>query len=124
MSAKQSKGQVEAQIAAAMTTFEREQMGRGPREVRVWIIEDMILIRLHGVLTPAEERLSADANGRHLLKQVRTRLIENSRNVLEEAVEKLTGVSAISLHSDLSIRTGERVIVLTLAENLEARLRR
>jgi uncharacterized protein YbcI len=123
MSRAQSKGQVEASIAAMITGFEREQMGRGPREVRVWIVEDVILIRLKGVLTPAEERLSADPNGRHLLKQMRTRLIENSRDVLQEAIEGLTGVPMISLHSDLSIRTGERVIVLTLAENLETRLR-
>jgi uncharacterized protein YbcI len=120
----QSKGQIEAQIAAIVTTFEREQMGRGPREVRAWIIEDLILIRLRGVLTPAEERLSVDPNGRHLLKGVRTRLIENSRDILEEAIGGLTGVSIVSLHSDLSIRTGERIIVLTLSENLEAQFRR
>lgn len=120
----QSKGQVEAQIAAAITTFEREQMGRGPREVRAWIIEDMILIRLKDVLTPAEKRLTEDSNGRHLLKGLRTRLIETSRAVLEEMIEDLTGVSIVSLHSDLSIRTGERIVVLTLTENLEAKFRR
>ena len=114
---------MEAQIPAVVTSFEREQMGPGPKEVRAWIVEDLILIRLRGVLTPAEERLSTDPNGRHLLKQVRTRLIETSRDVLQETIEGLTGVSMISLHSDLSIRTGERIIVLTLAENLEARFR-
>ena len=124
MSDVQTKGQVESQIAAMITTFEREQMGRGPSEVRVWIVEDIILIRLRDVLTPAEDRLVEDPNGRHLLKQMRTRLIENSRGVLEEAVKGLTGASMVSLHSDLSIRTGERIIVLTLAENLEARFHR
>lgn len=124
MSEVQTKGQVESQIAAMVTTFEREQMGRGPSEVRVWIVEDIILIRLRDVLTPAEDRLVEDPNGRHLLKQMRTRLIENSRGVLEEAVKGLTGASMVSLHSDLSIRTGERIIVLTLAENLEARFHR
>ncbi|NLF10432.1 MAG: DUF2294 domain-containing protein [Anaerolineaceae bacterium] len=124
MSEVQTKGQVESQIAAMITTFEREQMGRGPSEVRVWIVEDIILIRLRDVLTPAEDRLVEDPNGRHLLKQMRTRLIENSRGVLEEAVKGLTGASMVSLHSDLSIRTGERIIVLTLAENLEARFHR
>ncbi|MDD3827255.1 MAG: DUF2294 domain-containing protein [Anaerolineae bacterium] len=124
MSDVQTKGQVESQIAAMVTTFEREQMGRGPSEVRVWIVEDIILIRLRDVLTPAEDRLVEDPNGRHLLKQMRTRLIENSRGVLEEAVKGLTGASMVSLHSDLSIRTGERIIVLTLAENLEARFHR
>ena len=124
MSMTQSKGQIEAQIAAAITTFEREQMGRGPREVRAWIVEDMILVRLKDVLTPAEKRLTDDPNGRYMLKGLRTRLIENSRRVLDELIESLTGVSTVSLHSDLSIRTGERMIVFTLAENLEARFRR
>ncbi len=124
MSDVQTKGQVESQIAAMVTTFEREQMGRGPSEVRVWIVEDIILIRLRDVLTPAEDRLVEDPNGRHFSKQMRTRLIENSRGVLEEAVKGLTGASMVSLHSDLSIRTGERIIVLTLAENLEARFHR
>ncbi|MBN1661951.1 MAG: DUF2294 domain-containing protein [Anaerolineae bacterium] len=120
----QSKGQVEAQVAAAFTTFEREQMGRGPSEVRAWIVEDMIVIRLKDVLTPAERRLTEDPNGRYLLKGARTRLIENSRSLLDKEIENLTGMSVVSLHSDLSIRTGERIVVLTLAENLEARFLR
>lgn len=124
MTGEQTQGQVEAQIAAIVTTFERDQMGRGPREVRAWIVEDLILIRLKDVLTPAEKRLTEDPNGRHLLKSLRTRLIENSRGVLQEAIESLTGVPIISLHSDLSIRTGERIIVLTLAESLEAKFRK
>jgi len=120
----QTKGQLEAKIAALATTFEREQMGRGPSEARAWIIEDMILIRLKGVLTPAEERLKPDSTGRHLLKQTRTRLLETSRSILEEAIETLTGVSTISFHTDLSIRTGEQILVLTLTEDLEARFRK
>lgn len=120
----QTKGQLEAKIAALATKFQREQMGRGPSEARAWIIEDMILIRLKGVLTPAEERLKPDSTGRHLLKQVRTRLIETSREILGNEIEALTGVSTVSFHSDLSIRTGEQVLVLTLAEDLEARLRK
>ena len=56
MSPSQTKGQIEAQIATAITQFEREHLGRGPQEVRPWIVQDMILIRLRGVLTPAEEK--------------------------------------------------------------------
>ncbi len=124
MDDRQTKGQLEAKIAALATTFEREQMGRGPSEARVWIIEDMILIRLKSVLTPAEERLKPDSKGRYLLKQVRTRLLETSRGILEEEIETLTGVSTISFHADLSIRTGEQILVLTLTEDLEAHFRK
>lgn len=120
----QTRGQLEAKIAALVTTFAREQLGRGPSEARAWIVEDMILIRLKGVLTPAEERLKPDSTGRHLLKQTRTRLLETSRGILEEAIETVTGVPTISFHSDLSIRTGEQILVFTLVEDLEARFRR
>lgn len=120
----QTKGQIEARIAAAITQFEREHLGRGPREVRAWIVQDLILIRLRGVLTPAEEKLAQDPTGHHLVKEVRTRLIEGSRAILDELILSLTGVPVVSLHSDISIRTGERIIVFTLAEDLEARLKR
>jgi uncharacterized protein YbcI len=124
MSRIQKKGQLESEISASITQFEREHLGRGPKEVRTWIIQDMILIRLRGVLTPAEEKLAADPDGHHLVKDVRTRLIEGARSILDEMIERLTGIQVLSLHSDISLRRGERVIVFTLAEDLEGKLRR
>lgn len=120
----QTKGQIEAQIAAAITQFEREHLGRGPQEVRAWIIQDLILVRLKRVLTPAEEKLARDPEGRRLVKEIRRQLIEGSRSLLDEMVLDLVGIEVISLHSDISVRTGERIIVFTLADDLEARLRR
>jgi uncharacterized protein YbcI len=124
MPTQQSKGQIEAAISKAMIQFEREHMGRGPRDARTWLIQDMVLVRLLGVLTPAEEKLAQEPEGKTLLKQVRTQLIESSRPLLESIVYDITGVPVISLHSDVSTRTGERIILLTMAENLEARFGR
>jgi uncharacterized protein YbcI len=120
----QTRGQVEAQIAAEITRFEREHLGRGPQEVRAWIIQDLILIRLKRVLTPAEEKLAREPEGRRLVKEMRRQLIEGSRSLLDAMVLDLVGIEVISLHSDISVRTGERIIVFTLADDLEARLRR
>ena len=124
MPTQQSKGQIEAAISKAMIQFEREHMGRGPRDARTWLIQDMVLVRLLGVLTPAEEKLAQEPEGKTLLKQVRTQLIESSRSLVESIVCDITGVPVTSLHSDISTRTGERIILLTMAENLEARFGR
>jgi uncharacterized protein YbcI len=124
MSLAKTKGQLEAEIATGITQFDREHLGRGPHVVRAWIIQDMILLRLQGVLTPAEETLARDPEGHHLLKQVRMQLIEGSRPLLDEMIQGLTGVQVVSLHSDMSIKQGERIIVFTLAEDLEAKFRR
>jgi uncharacterized protein YbcI len=119
-----TQGQLEAKIAAAVTQFERDHLGRGPQEVRAWIIQDLVLVRLKRVLTPAEEKLARDPEGRRLVKELRRQLVEGSRNMLDEMIYDLTGVQVVSLHSDISVRTGERVIVFTLATDLEASLRR
>jgi uncharacterized protein YbcI len=120
----QTKGQLEAQISAAVTQFEREHLGRGPQEVRAWIIQDLILVRLKRVLTPAEEKLARGPEGRRLVKEIRRQLIEDSRALLDKMVLDLVGIEVVSLHSDISVVTGERILVFTLASDLEARFRR
>jgi uncharacterized protein YbcI len=121
MTLTQTKGQLEAKIATAITQFDREHLGRGPHEVRAWIIQDMILLRLQGVLTPAEEKLARDPEGHRLIKEVRKQLIEGSREMLDDMIHGLTGAQVFSLHSDMSIKRGERIIVFTLSEDLESR---
>ena len=119
---KRTKGQLEAEISTAITKFEKEHLGRGPKEANTYIIEDMILIRLKGVLTPAEENLARDSEGAQLIKQMRRRLIESSRPLLEEIIQNVAGVNIISLHTDISSRTGERIFVLCLNKNLESEI--
>ncbi len=112
-----SKGQVEADISEALIKFEKEYMGRGPEETKTYIIDDIILIRLQRVLTPAEQQLagtSDETTGRNLIKRVRTELLEKARPLLEQIIKDITGKRVKSLHTDISTITGERVIILTL----------
>ena len=115
-------GEIEASLANAVIRFEKEQLGRGPAETRVFFVEDMIVVRLRGVLTPAETKVAKTSDGHELIKQVRQKLLEGSRPTLEAMVLEETGSRVVSLHTDISARTGERIIVFTLAENLQARL--
>ena len=119
-----TRGQVEAALSNAIIQFEKEHLGRGPAEARAFIIEDMIIVRLRGVLTPAETTLAKTIDGHRLVKRVRQELLEGSRPLLEAIVQDETGIQLVSLHTDVSTKTGERIIVFTLAENLGARLDR
>ncbi len=112
-----SRGQIEADISEAIIKFEKEYMGRGPEETKTYIIDDMVVIRLKRVLTPAEQQLakaSHNARGRTLIKQVRTELLEKARPLLEPIISQMTGKTVKSLHTDISTVTGERVIIFTL----------
>lgn len=115
-----SRGELEAAVSDAVIRFKREYMGRGPREVRTFLIEDMAVVRLRGVLTPAEQRLAQVEDphrGRDLIKQLRVELIEHGRDLLVSAVEQILGVRVVSLHTDVSTRIGESIIVFTLSSD-------
>ncbi|QGP93764.1 hypothetical protein MGLY_31860 [Neomoorella glycerini] len=114
------KGQLEDDISKALMKFEKEYLGRGPQEVKTFIIEDQIFIRLKGVLTPAEQHLAHSHEGKILIKKIRTQLLEDSRPLLEKMIQEFTGQKVISLHTDISTVTGERILVFTLEANLEA----
>ncbi len=117
-----TKGEMEAQISEAMVKFEVEYMGRGPKEARTHIIEDMVLVRLRGVLTKAEEQLSKSADGVELIKKVRSTLIENAKAILFQVITDITGIKVLGLHTDISTLTGDRVIVFTIESDLEKTL--
>lgn len=118
MSKKTGKGQVEAKIREFIIKFEKEHMGRGPEDTSVKIMDDIIFVRLKGVLTSAEKTLARDPEGKALVKQTRVRLLESSRSMLEENIEELTSAKVVTMHTDISTKTGERIIVFTLNKNL------
>src|SRR4051794_6359021 len=114
-----TQGEIEAAIGEGIARFEQEFMGRGPKDIHAHLIGNLLVVRLQGVLTAAEQQLVKSLpaeKGRDLLKQVRTQLIEAARPVMEAMVQEATGVKVLSLHHDISTRTGEEVMLFTLAE--------
>jgi len=114
-----SQGEIEAAICEGITRFEQEYMGRGPKDIRTHLVDDLLIVRLQGVLTAAEQHLVQSLpaeKGRDLLKEVRTHLLETARPLMEKMVRDVTGNEVISMHHDISTITGEEVVLFTLAK--------
>jgi uncharacterized protein YbcI len=119
-----TQGEIEAAVCEGVTRFEQEYMGRGPKDIRAHLLGDLLVVRLQGVLTAAEQQLVKTLppeRGRALLKQVRTQLIETARPVLEAMIQEASGVKVLSLHHDISTVTGEEVVLFTLTEAADFR---
>jgi len=113
-----TQGELEAAVCEGIGRFQQDYMGRGPKDIHAHLIGDLLVVRLQGVLTAAEQQLVKSlpsAKGRDLLKQVRTHLMETARQFLEAMVQEITGVKVVSLHHDISTVTGEEVVLFTLA---------
>jgi len=132
-----SQGEIEAAVCDGISRFQQEFIGRGPKDIHAHLIGTLLVVRLQGVLTPAERQLiaprdeSAEAgtgsgngngnghengNGRSLLKQVRAHMVSTGRGRLESIVEESVGVKLVSVHHDISTITGEELLVFSLAE--------
>jgi uncharacterized protein YbcI len=119
-----TQGEIEASICEGISRFEQEYMGRGPKDIRAHLIDDILFVRLKGVLTAAEQHLVQSLpaeKGRDLLKQVRTHLLETARPLMEAMILEITGIKVISMHHDISTVTGEEVMLFTLAETPRVR---
>ena len=117
-----SAGEIEDEVSKSMVQFEKEYMGRGPTEVKTHIFEDMIFVRLKGVLTRAEKQLTKGPDGIELIKKVRASLLETAQPLLYEVVREITGLNVVTLHTDISTKSGERVIIFTMDGDLERKL--
>ena len=115
-----TQGEIEAAIGEGINRFEQEYMGRGPKDIHAHLIGDLVVVRLRGVLTAAEQQLVKTLQaekGRELLKQVRTQLMETARPALETMVQAITETKVVSLHHDISTATGEEVVLFSLSEH-------
>ena len=114
-----TKGEVEGAVRNAIIKFEQEFMGRGPEDVRAFILRDIILIRLKGVLTPAERQLAKSEDGIEMVKRMRQNLIAQGRESLSGQMNNIAGVRVTGLFTDIDVQSGERMIVFTFERDLE-----
>ncbi len=114
-----TKGESETAIRNAVIKFEQEFMGRGPTEVKAFILRDMVLVRLKGVLTPAERQLAKNTEGVDMVKRMRQNLIAQGRERLCSQISAITGTEVTGLFTDIETHSGERMIVFTFEHDLD-----
>lgn len=148
-----SQGEIEAAVCDGIARFQQDFIGRGPRDIHAHLVGTLLVVRLQGVLTPAERQLIAppvgagvavsnggdgaagnghghinlvndNGNGRALLKQIRAHMVASGRPRLAEIVELAVGVKLVSVHHDISTVTGEELLVFSLADQPACRPKR
>ncbi|PIY69070.1 hypothetical protein COY90_02570 [Candidatus Roizmanbacteria bacterium CG_4_10_14_0_8_um_filter_39_9] len=118
-----TKGQIEDELAKEFTKFYVKKLKTGPKQAKVYIVDDMILVRLKGDLHPYEEiLLSRGKHGIELVKQIREHIHETVIDETKKIIHDVTKMKVTSFHSDSSTRTGERFEIFILDRNFEKTL--
>jgi uncharacterized protein YbcI len=116
---KKSKGSIESEISKAITQWEKDYLGRGSISCKTDILRDMVIVNLQGILTPAEYTVCEIKDGMLTIKKTRSELVESGVENLKDIVLTVTGEKVKSFHTDISSRTGERLMVFKLFNDLE-----
>lgn len=114
-----TQAESEAAICEGIARFQEEYLGWGAEQIRIYLINNLLVVRLSGVLTVAERQLAKSASpekGRDLVKQTRSQLLELARPMLDSMVHEVVGVKVLSMHHDISTVTGEEVVIFSLTE--------
>jgi uncharacterized protein YbcI len=110
---------VENAIRNTIIKFEQEFMGRGPDEVRAFVVRDLVVVRLKGVLTLAERQLAKTTEGVEMVKRLRQNLIALGRDKLSEQISEITGAKILGVFTDIDVVLGERVFVFTVDRDIQ-----
>ena len=110
---------MENAIRNTIIKFEQEFMGRGPEDVRASIIRDLVVVRLKGVLTPAERQLAKTVEGVNMVKRLRQNLTAQGRDKLCEQVGEITGAKILTVFTDIDAQLGEQVFVFTMDREIQ-----
>ncbi|BCJ88204.1 DUF2294 domain-containing protein [Effusibacillus dendaii] len=121
--AQTTKNRLEAEISESYIKLQREILGRGPQETKTYIIRDMVIVRMKGVLTHEETHLVQSEKGKQLVKAMRRILREQYSQDTEGIISRITGCQVISSHSDVSTKIGEQVELFILDLDLEKKLK-
>lgn len=119
MNGERTKSEMEGAIRIAIIKFEQEFMGRGPDDVKTFVVRDLVIVRLKGVLTLAERQLAKTTEGIDMVKQLRQNLIALGRDKLCEQVSVITGAKTLALFTDIDVQIGERVFVFALDRDIQ-----
>jgi uncharacterized protein YbcI len=101
------------QVADAARAFQVQTTGHAPTSVTVVLSEETLVITLHGVLSPAERALAADAEGRAKVQEFHQQLFATSAEPLRQEIKRITGVDVREAAAEVEPTTGTVVQVFT-----------
>ena len=114
-----SKQEIESAVSEVMAKFLKEQMAEQVKQVVTQVVGDTIIVRFKGVLPPAERHMIRNQEGERLIKELKGKLMEKAKPLLEALIENLTTTQVVDIHSSFDAETDELIEIFVLNKDLE-----
>ena len=101
------------QVAEAASAFEQLRTGHEHKSVTVVLIEDTLIVTLHGALSPAERALAQTPAGTAQLQEFHRQLFTDSADTLRRKIKRITGVDVREAVAEVETKACAVVHVFT-----------
>lgn len=96
----------------------REFYGRGPLNFKLYVVDDIIVIKYKGVLSESEKQIAETSDGAEMIKNIRRRGFDINLDKLKFEVENFLNTKILNVFTDILPKDDEKVTVFTFTENL------
>lgn len=98
----EKKLELESSIKQAMTAFLKKSIGKGPRDLTVFISDEKIEVSAFGMITPLEKRLMADKHNVSMVEHIHKKYYQVVKAELEFMVKEIIGMNVELTDTDFS----------------------
>ena len=95
-----------------------------PKETRVIVEKEMIIIKLAGIFSPSEKQLAMTREGDELINKVYKRLFDRAAPILEKMLQQAVNEKIKSSKIEINTKDMECFCIFTFLGNIEEKLRR
>lgn len=97
----------------------KELFGKGPEKIQTRFVENMAITTLYGNLTPTEKFIARIPEGKEMVHNARTRMIQEVySNRIPEGLEEIAGSRLVHLFNDINVDEDIAVSVFVFENNI------
>lgn len=98
--------------------FIKEFLGKGPRDTKITISDNMLIYVVKGILTPIEKKALESPEGKSVVLQLRKLFVNNTKYHRIPGFEKIAGSKVIEHYEGWNLEEDSAVGVIIFEKNL------
>lgn len=120
----EKKLELEKEIKQALTAFLKKSVGKGPRDMTVFISDEKIEIAAFGMITPLERKLLEDKHNFSIIEHIHRSYYKVARQELESLVGEIVKMQAELVETNFSVAKAVDNITFVLSDKSTGRVLR
>ncbi len=109
---------IELDLINFISSFMKEKVGRGPRDVKVKMVDNTIVIFIIGILSPLEKNILQSPDGERIIMEGRRAYLNMSNPERIAAFEKIVNAKVVDHYEAFNFKKETSVALLVFDDNI------